>query len=246
MPYWPVPFCHELPGTLCIGLSWKLAQDIEWMCLTSPKNKFLMYRVQVLFISVCLGEFSVCGGPGAEAGVKGTIQPRLAGHGLSWTHITLAKKFFTNLFLFSFWPQILSNEEFRVVGQVVCLFVCFISLVNSADACLCVGISYTPFSVLFKISSISPTQHLNQSRKNPTVTASYVYGLPCARCWVGTGLERGMRQGLCSGLVPHSLVGQRERERFSQPTLTGCLQDVRHDARFSACSGEENRHSPWH
>lgn len=53
-----------------------------------------------------------------------------------------------------------------------------------------------------------------------------------------------MRQGLCSRVVPPSLVGQRERERLSQPTLTGCLQDVRHDAEFSACSGEENRHCP--
>ena len=58
----------------------------------------------------------------------------------------------------------------------------------------------------------------------------------------GTGLEREMMQELCSEVVPSSLVGQKEREkeRFGQPTLTGCLQDVRHDARFSACSGNEN------
>lgn len=125
---------------------------------------------------------------GGENGVNGVNdQPRSAGHELSWTHITLAKKDSSPIFYY-----LLSDlESFPMKNSEYWGELFFISLVNSADVCLCVGFFYTPFGVLFKISTIFPAQYLNQSRKNPIVIASRVYGLPCARCWVGNRAGKG-------------------------------------------------------
>ena len=140
VPYWPVPLCHELSGILYIGLPWQLAQDIEWMCLTIPRNKFLMYRVQVLYISVSLVEVSMLWGWAGEAGVKCTTSPDQQDKNSHRLTSFLPKK--GSLLIFSY---LLSDlESFTMKNSEYQDRLVFISLVNSADGCLCVAFPTPP------------------------------------------------------------------------------------------------------